>query len=41
MLQINFNYYIATPKLLPTEYESKQNYGLTVDVIYDIGSGNG
>ena len=42
MLQINFNYYIAAPKLLPTkEYESKQNYGLTDDVIYDIGSGNG
>ncbi len=31
------NYYIAPLKLLPTkEYESKQNYGLTIDGINDI-----
>ena len=34
------NYYIAAPKLLPTkEYETKQNYGLTIDAIYDIDCG--
>jgi hypothetical protein len=31
------NYYIAALKLLPNkEYESKQNYGFTIDDIYDV-----
>ena len=31
------NYYIAPPKLLSTkEYESKQNYDLTIDFIIDV-----
>jgi hypothetical protein len=31
------NYYIAPTKLLATkEYESKQNYGFTIDFIIDV-----
>jgi hypothetical protein len=37
LLRLRVNYYIAAPKLLPTkEYESKQNYDVTIDVFNDI-----